>query len=449
MGQGTPRRWEIESFEMIRVVLLASFIIGLSASASMGADTFNRIEFPSSPNPVGSGARALGMGGAFIAVADDATAASWNPGGLIQLERPEISIVYEAFHRIEDLSTGDAGPQTVGRGGINYLSAAFPFQLFERNMIVSLNYQRLFDFTRRWRFPLETETEPLRVQQTIDHSQSGELSALGLAYCIQITPSLSAGLTLNLWDDDLTPNEWESETVQNGEGSDRGEPFAFKSISRDVYSLQGLNANLGMMYRIGGRLTLGAVYKLPFSADLDHTRTHFDEQTYPDLPKFGIQRNDIGFSSSETLEMPASYGIGLAYRFWHNLMISADLYRTEWGDSEYINSEGRSTSLLTGKQSDIDPTHQIRIGGEYLIITPNLIIPLTAGLFYDPMPSAGSPDDIFGLAFGSGIGYGSFHLDIAYQWRHGDGIELFKLNNEPFLQDLDEHTVYASMVYHF
>jgi len=43
---------------------------------------------PSSINPVGSGARAIGMGGAFIGVADDATAASWNPGGLIQLENP-------------------------------------------------------------------------------------------------------------------------------------------------------------------------------------------------------------------------------------------------------------------------------------------------------------------------------------------------------------------------
>jgi hypothetical protein len=120
MGQGSSRRRKIESHEMIWIVLLASLIIGISDLAAMGADTYNRIEFPSSPNPVGSGARALGMGGAFIAVADDATAASWNPGGLIQLERPEISIVYEAFHRVEDLSTGDAGPQTVGRGGINY-----------------------------------------------------------------------------------------------------------------------------------------------------------------------------------------------------------------------------------------------------------------------------------------------------------------------------------------
>jgi hypothetical protein len=52
-----------------------------------------QILVPSSINPVGSGARAIGMGGAYIGVADDATAASWNPGGLIQLERPEVSIV--------------------------------------------------------------------------------------------------------------------------------------------------------------------------------------------------------------------------------------------------------------------------------------------------------------------------------------------------------------------
>ncbi|MCJ7810524.1 MAG: hypothetical protein MUP26_09715, partial [Desulfobulbaceae bacterium] len=50
-----------------------------------GAAPLVRMEIPSSPNPVGSGARALGMGGAFIAIADDATAASWNPAGLIQL----------------------------------------------------------------------------------------------------------------------------------------------------------------------------------------------------------------------------------------------------------------------------------------------------------------------------------------------------------------------------
>src|SRR6187399_552149 len=42
----------------------------------------------------GSGARAAGMGDAFVAVSDDGTAASWNPAGLAQLRQPEFSFVY-------------------------------------------------------------------------------------------------------------------------------------------------------------------------------------------------------------------------------------------------------------------------------------------------------------------------------------------------------------------
>src|SRR4029077_20141436 len=41
------------------------------------------------------GARALGMGGAFVAVADDATAVVANPAGLTILQRPEISAEYK------------------------------------------------------------------------------------------------------------------------------------------------------------------------------------------------------------------------------------------------------------------------------------------------------------------------------------------------------------------
>ena len=45
-------------------------------------------------NRAGSGARAAGMGDAFVAVSDDGTAASWNPAGLAQLRQPEFSFVY-------------------------------------------------------------------------------------------------------------------------------------------------------------------------------------------------------------------------------------------------------------------------------------------------------------------------------------------------------------------
>jgi len=43
---------------------------------------------------VGVGARALGMGGAFVALVDDATGVYWNPAGLSQLESREIASMY-------------------------------------------------------------------------------------------------------------------------------------------------------------------------------------------------------------------------------------------------------------------------------------------------------------------------------------------------------------------
>ena len=78
-------------------ICILLLILAFQPEIANGA-AMERVEAPSW-NPVGSGARALGMGGAFIAVADDATAASWNPGGLIQLERPEISAVGAYFYR--------------------------------------------------------------------------------------------------------------------------------------------------------------------------------------------------------------------------------------------------------------------------------------------------------------------------------------------------------------
>ncbi len=46
---------------------------------------------------IGAGARAPGLGDAFTALADDAYAVHYNPAGLAQLERPEISAAYAAL----------------------------------------------------------------------------------------------------------------------------------------------------------------------------------------------------------------------------------------------------------------------------------------------------------------------------------------------------------------
>ena len=50
---------------------------------------------------IGVGARALGMGGSFVAIADDATAAFWNPAGLGGLDRTEITFMHAGMFGLD------------------------------------------------------------------------------------------------------------------------------------------------------------------------------------------------------------------------------------------------------------------------------------------------------------------------------------------------------------
>ena len=85
------------------------FVVFPLAQTSFAQFSLTPPNINSTPLPVGSGARAIGQGSAFIAVADDATAASWNPGALMQLERPELSVVGSFLSTQQDFDPGSTG----------------------------------------------------------------------------------------------------------------------------------------------------------------------------------------------------------------------------------------------------------------------------------------------------------------------------------------------------
>lgn len=129
---------------------------GLVTPEAPEAQPFRPPSVFSAPLPSGSGARALGLGGAFTALADDATAASWNPAGLLQLERPEASIVYRFSRDRATHTSGDpdfaVGEDDVESDNLNYFSIVYPFFVgpLNRNMVISLNHQEAYDFTQRF-----------------------------------------------------------------------------------------------------------------------------------------------------------------------------------------------------------------------------------------------------------------------------------------------------------
>jgi long-subunit fatty acid transport protein len=433
------------------------FICLLLVAQVNHAQDLPRIEIPSSFNPVGSGARALGMGGAFIAVADDATAASWNPGGLIQLETPEFSVVGAWFERTEDNTFGTNpeadGSQDVDVGNINYLSAAYPFMALNRNMIISVNYQLLYDLTRHWKFPLGFSESNLTIDSDIEIDQEGSLAAVGIAYGIQISPRVSFGFTLNIWKNGPYNNSWTSEYTLTGPGTYLSNDVTFDIQDTDEYEFSGTNANLGMLWHATDQITLGFVLKTPFTAELAHkstkNRSIFDSNN-PNNPP--ISTVDESNEYDEELDMPMSYGVGVAYRSSDKLTISMDLYRTAWDEFILTDTDGDEISPITSESADesnTQPTSQVRAGLEYLFIQDDYIFPFRAGVFYDPAPTDGKPDDIYGFSLGSGITRGRLIFDMAYQFRWGNNISDYILEEFNYSQDLQEHTIYTSLIYHF
>jgi long-subunit fatty acid transport protein len=426
----------------------ASVLLMVAFPAAVQGGAFDTIEITSSPNPVGSGARALGMGGAFISVADDATAASWNPAGLIQLEKPEASLVGEGFHRAEtNRFSGHpeaSGEQTVSQMGLNYLSAAYPFSVAGYSMVASINYQHLYDFARQWQLKLDDKKNSTFMN--VDFSASGGLYAYGLAYSILVLPTLSFGFTLNIWQDGIYENGWQQQELM----SFRTPYFQAESVMKNSYGFQGFNGNVGLLWNVTDKLNLGAVFKSPFTASLKHKI--FDVTTITPIGSPETSRFESEITQDEELDMPMSYGFGASFLITDRVTVSSDVYVTRWDDFALTLPGGRRISPISGKplrKSNVRSTVQVRTGVEYLYVKPAYTIPFRCGLFYDPAPAENGQDNYYGFSLGSGISLGRFAFDLAYQYRTGNAVGSSLVQQYGFSQDVQEHNVYSSLIVYF
>jgi len=443
-------------YRLFTILLLATVLV-FSSSEVWAQTIFRQIGISSSPSPVGSGARALGMGGAFIAVADDATAASWNPGGLIQLEKPEMSVVTDYTYKRAEF-TSDERPEIdntaeVDKFRLNYLSFTYPFQLY-KNFVVSLNYQRLYDFDIDFRHQLDFSSAGVDLKQERDFNQDGYVGALGLAAAVEIIPQLSFGVTLNIWTEKLLwRNGWDAKFSETSVGSISGVSTTIDTEVKDKYSdFEGINFNLGLLWNINKYLTLGAVVRTPFTASARHDFNFKQVQTFgPPLDTTVTSEQKI--KENVDIDMPLSYGLGLSCRLSDAFTLDLDISRTHWSDFILKDSEGNKFSPIDGRrksESNVKDTTAVRFGGEYLFILEKLqmVVPLRAGFFYDPEPAEDDVKDFFGVSIGSGVAYKRLLFDAAYQLRWGKDVNTANLiaTSEA---DVYQHTFIASVIYHF
>ncbi len=174
-------------------------------------------------NPVGAGARAAGRSFAFIGKADDATAASHNPGGLTQLENPEISaggFFFLRDKRSDDSSDASFENQLFNINRPTFLSIVLPpAKLLGRKLVLSVQYQRPFELKQAVdaTVPLVDATMPLEeISSDFSYRRNGSLVNIAPAVAMQVTKDLSVGVAFNIWPDflpELFGNEWHTTTL--------------------------------------------------------------------------------------------------------------------------------------------------------------------------------------------------------------------------------------------
>lgn len=466
----------------VRLVVCFLALAGFAAAQQ-------ELEISASPTPVGSGARAAGMADAFVAIADDATAASWNPAGLVQLERPELSIV-GAWNAVYESFGADWHPEVDSSHlsdnlDLNYLSFVYPLPvlILGRNATVSLNYQRKYDFTRD--FTLDYHTASGRSGGAVftrflelEFEQEGGLSTLSPAFAIEITNRLSIGATVNFWRSSLLgDNRWEQKTRQSSFSNFGIINALAASESRERYDdFRGENVTLGLLWAPNDQWSLGVRYDSAFTGTADYRGEFMSWQlTFPGAfrPVISTKRE------RREVRFPDSLAVGVARRFNDRFTLALDVTRTDWNDFTMKDGSGRRFSLVDASpldnrltRPDLDPTITVRLGGEYVFVpspppvTLKALWSLRGGLFIDQEPATGKPqgfywpweargdgkpDTFYGVALGAGVQlHRRANIDVAYQLRYGPGVNADFIRGLPgFEEDVVQHRALLSLVWYF
>jgi len=97
---------------LMMTVMISDGAFAAFSDSSAGTDTAQFLKLP-------VGGRAIGMGGAYSAVTNDAYAIYYNPAGLARLDKKDVELMYSAYS-VSNQATGDGTP------GYSYGAFAMP-----------------------------------------------------------------------------------------------------------------------------------------------------------------------------------------------------------------------------------------------------------------------------------------------------------------------------------
>lgn len=412
--------------------------------------------YPQSRDFNGGGARAKGMGNAFIGISDDISAVSWNPAGLYRqddpYEQPVLALSYQSL-------SADAGmmskPWGEWRqydyhdvfGGVDFMSILFPLRVKGHMFVGSLAYTRIGDEVLN--AGMSVDDSVMTTYANVENSEipfhyenltnfRSSVNTINIGFGTRLYNDLTFGLAINFYSGQAAGQMdetiiWENMVHPTLPMNQRGTGLIHNSVT-DTTSFSGVYFTIGFKYT-AEKLVAGLIIKTP------HTlRQTTDTKLGTILLANGIEQAGSGsvvhFDDNVVeLDQPLVLGIGLGYNVLENLLMSADFeYRSYGGgmvnfrDLLELVPGGTNVEYYTEYDPHWNSTMAFRFGSEYVWHTGGRLfptVPLRVGLGFIQVPEPDVEINTIGFpgystatmtrwSIGMGLRWEQIHLDVSY-----------------------------------
>ncbi len=369
-------------------LLAAAGVLGAGDARAQGVKTPVELQ---ETDVFGMGARALGMGGAYSAVSEDVTALAYNPAGLAQIRRVELSggLAYDdATHTVTHFARRSDNA-TATR--LDHIALAYPIPTYRGSLVLGFGFHRganLDDNLIREGFAIAPAGSTPGLFELEQYSRNGTLNKWTAAVSGDLSRNISVGASLSYVsgnsDESLTLANYRAVPGGNGVTLDLGDPSSpderlFRQDVTRHESVDGYTGSFGILGYLGSGVRLAAVVDLP-------TKLTWTGDASTRLEDW--QKVDTGRSSFEDkMTLPLSLRGGLSWGR-SGLLLAGGV---RWTDYRQIDFEGK---ILAPASNDGGVTFQeqpayrsvvaVNLGGEYQI--PTLPLRLRAGFFTEPLP---------------------------------------------------------------
>ena len=352
------------------MLLLVLALPAASGAQLMGVLTLERL---STLDTWGTGAKAWGMGGAYISISDDALGLIYNPAGIARSRGREVSF---GMHQLwQDIDENYDGTLTGTQGSytaFGHIAAIFPYETYTTDLKFGFGVFRVG--SSNLEYVKEAPRPDLGGDVKNVFLQTGNIYHYKFAVAGNISRNIAVGGTFVIWDESL---DFTEELSFSGAGDST---YAFTdNVTAD---LDGYSFEFGIIARLSTFFHAGLVFSTPAWITYQGSGSNYYDGTFQNGSEWSY--DPFPFYGEEKFTLPMNFRFGTSLQA-ENLVVALDISYTDYRQTEYNGQK-----IYYENDPTVDVLRQVwsyRAGAELTL--PWTSLSLRAGYMYLPLPFMG------------------------------------------------------------